>query len=254
MDITIVLPISRDTYLRKVFEGLEFLITENHKVNLLTYVDGDLNLYNKVRNMTNGSRFAEKLSVYRKKGIAGTSTMLRRRKRIADIHNEIKEYVNQCDYIFVVEDDTYLPRTALVGLFNMMKSTTGIASGIQLGRHGFYHIGAWRADDVYEPSVIESIGKDKGIVEVDATGMYACMLRKDLYMEHNFEPYEQILGPDVNLGMDLRKRGYLNYVNFDIDCIHMTPKENIGLDNDIIQVKFTKNPENKFGWDLTTHD
>lgn len=254
MDITIVLPVSRDRYIRKVFESLEFLITENLNVNILTYVDGDVNLYNKIRNLTNQTRFNERLSVYRRKGVVGISTMERRRKRIADIHNEIKEYIGKADYIFIVEDDTIIPRNALLGLLNMTNVHSGIVSGVQLGRHGWYHVGAWVADDVYEPTRIESIENGEGIVDVDATGMYCCLIKKDLYMEHEFEPYEKILGPDVNLGMWLRKQGYINQVNFGIPCGHMTPKETIYPDKDITVVKFKKNPDSKFGWDLSTND
>ena len=68
--ITIVVPISRVDYLARFFVRLEMLDCDSEKTNLLCYVDGPLELYQKVRNYIVNSKFKNKLCVYRRKGIA----------------------------------------------------------------------------------------------------------------------------------------------------------------------------------------
>ena len=63
--ITIVLPVSRTTFINQVMNSLENLNTE---ANLLVYVDDDLKAFEKWRNAVTRTQFKEKLCVFRKKG------------------------------------------------------------------------------------------------------------------------------------------------------------------------------------------
>ena len=250
--VTIIIPVSRPDYLKRLFGQLELLFCNPAETNLLVYVDGDLNLYEKARNYTVMSKFSEKLCVYRRKGLPNVGHMASRRKRIADIHNEIKanlNYTPEYDFVYLIEDDTLVPPDSLEKLMEGFKDhpEAGFISGVELGRWGFLHVGAWETDNVDYPSVITSLPEKEGLVEVDASGLYCCLVRANVYNDHFFKPFEKVLGPDVDFGFELRKKGYKNYVNFDVQCIHMDKKEDIDFTGDVIQVRFTRQNQ---GWEL----
>ncbi len=242
--ITIVIPISRKDYLDRLFESLDALVIEGHEVNLLTYCDGDYSVFEKARNLTMLSKFRDRLCVERRKGTPGSSNFKLRRQRIADIHNEIKGLINSTDYIFLIEDDTLVPANALIRLMKHYKDypDAGVISGIQVGRWGFKMLGAWRVNQLQNPTKIYSIRKNTGIQDIDAAGFYCCLMKVGSYTSHDFKPYQDILGPDFDFGLSLRQRGKRNYVDHDIECIHMTKKGDITFDN-VDQVEFSYTPE-----------
>lgn len=250
--VNIVLLVSRDKYLRDVFDSLNALVCDLD-TNLFVYVDGDLNLFKKAREHVRRSKFKERLCVYRKKGLPNVSHIFNRRKRIGEIHDEIKNYIKDGEFIFLVEDDTLVPSDALELMLKDMwsHSNVGFISGVELGRWGFLHIGAWRVDDINDPRYIYSITDGEGLDEVDAAGLYCCLTRRVNYISGMFKPFEKILGPDFTFGIDLRCKGFTNYVNKSIKCTHKTPKEDINFVNsEIIQIKFDKIEGSKLGWEL----
>ena len=251
--VTIILTVSRDTYLKRIFAQLDFLECNEEETNLFCYVDGNQDLYEKARNLTVNSKFKDRLCVYRSKGLGSTSHFYRRRKRIAQIHNEIRSLIADCKYVLSIEDDTLFPIDGLQKLLKIHRDNpfAGFVSGLQLGRWGFASIGAWKFDDIYEPTLIESIENGKGIEQVDASGLYFCLTRKENYINNDFQPFEDILGPDVSFGINLRKQGLNNYVDHSIKCAHLTKKGDIKFDNtDIVRVKFDKMENEKTGWKL----
>ena len=133
-----------------------------------------------------------------------------------------------------------------------MKPHAGLLSGVQIGRWGFDHIGAWNANDVYEPKHLVSVpgmdtAKTKDTVsEVDATGLYCCLTRFENYMNFKFEPFEDALGPDVAYGLHLRRQGLQNYIDYSIKCDHLTKRETITFDRPIIQVQLKKLETNQW--------
>lgn len=248
--VTIVIPVSRDLFLLRLFASLEILECDPAQVNLLVYVDGDYNLFEKARNFTVNSKFADRLCVYREKGLPNVGSIRGRRKRISEIHNEIKGLLKKVDYVFIIEDDTIIPPNTLKTLLNDYSNYpyAGFISGVQVGRWGYAHIGAWNTDDIYEPSEITSVGIDKGVREIDAAGLYCCLIKFDNYYTHSFSPYESILGPDVDFGIKLRQSGLKNYINYDIKCSHLTKRGEITVQNsDIVQVQF-KRADTHEGW------
>ncbi len=252
--VTIVLPVSRKDFLNAIFARLETLKCDREQTNLLVYVDGDLQLYQKARNLTVNSKFKERLCVYRRKGQPSVGSVKRRRKRIADIHNEIKENLGHSDFLFLIEDDTLFPERALDQLLKTayIHTNSGVISGIQLGRWGYRHIGAWTVDDIYDVKKVTSVPlKDDGVEEVDATGLYCCLVRTKDYMAHNFDIFEEALGTDVDFGLALRRGGLLNYIDYNLKVVHMTKKEEIRFMNSkVIQVELTKDDSVRFGWKL----
>jgi hypothetical protein len=238
--VSIIIPISRKRYLNRLFESLNNLQGE---ASLLTYIDGDVDLYQKARNLTRASKFNERLCVFRRKGITSDSNVVKRRQRIADIHNEIRGLTHDTDFVFLTEDDTLLPPDTLIRLQERYKDDSGIVSGMQVGRWGFKALGSWVLDDLDNPTHIKSTEKKEQ--EVDGTGLYCCLTRKEYYLQNDFKPFLDILGPDVDFGINLRKKGLRNEL-VALECLHMTPKRDIGLEQ-IDQVEFHKG-EN--GWKL----
>lgn len=243
MKTTIILPVSRPFFLNKVFAALEFMNCDAENTNLIVYVDGDHMLYEKALHKTMNSKFKIKKCLFRAKGPANVSSIRRRRKRISDIHNEIKEQIPECDFVLSVEDDTVIPASGLEKLLkdHIKFPHAGIISAVELGRWGFLHVGAFNVDDVYVPTVVKSVPLLHGVQEVDATGLYCCLVRFVIYRNHNFEPFEDVLGPDFNFGLQLRKEGYKNYIDYDIHCHHLTQKGAIiPSQSQIVQVKIEK--------------
>lgn len=249
--ITIVLPISRSHFLKRVFTALEFLECDREQTRLLVYVDGTYALYQQALKLTMAAKFIHWKCLYRAKGPANVSSIFRRRQRIADIHNELKENV-ETKYVFSIEDDTIVPPNALTQLMDVSSQhskNAGIVTGVELGRWGYLHIGAWKVNDVYEPSKIESVHLEPTIQAVDSCGLYCCVVRSELYKKHTFAPFQNALGPDFNFGLTLRQEGYTNFMVPGVRCTHMTLKEDIPVDErKISTVTLTKGAEN---WSLT---
>jgi hypothetical protein len=246
--VTIILPVSRRNHLRKIFSQLEVTKCNRHEVNILTYVDGDYPLFVEARNLTVASKFNQRLSIFRNKGIPNVGSIYRRRQRIADIHNELKEFITKQndEYVILLEDDTLMPTDGIEKLLSHIRGSvnTALVSGVQIGRWGYSHIGAWKANDIYDTTQIESIPAGEGLQKVEGTGLYCAVMRKSIYLNHNFEPFGKALGPDFNLGIQLTREGYGVYVDHSLKCDHLTPKESIGFHNSKIQIVELKKLEN----------
>lgn len=239
MTVTIFIPISREDHLAKLFASLEILECDPETTGLFTYVDGSNALYAKARNLTEQSKFAKRLCVQRqdKKPPVQLDLYLRR-LRIAKIQNEAKKYLGGSDYIFGIEDDTIVPPLALTKLIRDygIYPYAGFISGVELGRWGIPYVGAWRADDVYEPTRLETIKSIEGMTltvaqvmgktsleEIDAGGFYCYLTRTSNFMEHEHASFDgNNLGPDVAYGLALRQQGLKNYIDWSIQCEHRT--------------------------------
>lgn len=223
MRVTIVLPISRADYLKKVFDCLELQDTRDHDINLLTVVDGH-RIYEQARNLTQQTRFNQRLCVeYKDQDRMKPFNIAHRRKRIAKIHNFAKDKIQDCDYVFLVEDDTTFKPDTLKKLLQNYADLpyAGLIQGVEVGRHGINHYGVWNFDDIYEPTQIKSSDKQAGLKECDAGGLYCALIRRDNYIKHEFKPFEgNGLGPDVDFGISLRRQGLKNYTNWGITCNH----------------------------------
>lgn len=230
MDITIVLPVSRADYLTQVFDGLKKQTFDHKKIHLFIYVDGDHQLYQKAERFARGTDYYTTVS-WRKKGLPTVGSVPRRRKRIADIHNEIKGFITT-EYVFLTEDDTVIPDNAIELLYQkIQENNIGFVSGIELGRWGYSYIGVWKVDCHKEPVVIESLLMQNGLVEVDCAGFYCMLTKKEYYQAHEFKPYEKILGPDFMFGIYLKQKELQNFAHFDIKCDHLTKRGKISYNN-----------------------
>lgn len=232
--VTIVLLISRQEYLHKVFSYLELMNCDSNKTNLIAIVDGNDQLFVDSRNRVEMSKFSNRLCVkYVNNDKVIPDVIFARRLRISDIHNQLKQYIDECDFIFGIEDDTLVPKNALLNLLRdyTLKPYAGFIEGVELGRWGVYYVGGWKSDDIYKSTKLSSVmppNDPRTLQEIDAGGFYCFMTRRDTYLSHKFDTFENnSLGPDVNFGMTLRKEGFMNYIDWNINCIHINKDKNI---------------------------
>jgi hypothetical protein len=169
-----------------------------------------------------------------------------RRVRIAENHSKLRSIVDayKPDLVWQLEQDCVLPDYTLKLLledYEQLKSEDfGYVSGIQLGRHGLYSIGAWHMGDDTFQSVDP---KSEGLQQVDATGFYCLLAPTEVWLKGiaswNGEPW----GPDVNWGLSLN---YEKYVDMDLHIGHDSSNSEINRGViypnhvSVCQVKFSK--------------
>lgn len=230
MEITIILTVSRIDFLQRVISSIELQNVSARSTSILAVVDGSEELYLATRNLLNETKYVENLTVMFE-GAGKTAPrydILARRKRIAAIHNQARELLkHKSGWVFVVEDDTLIPKGALNKLASEVahKRSVGQITGVELGRWGVPYVGAWSADDIYDPKVLTSLvsATDYGnaIENIDACGLYCTLIRADVYKQHTFFT-DNGLGPDVNFGIWLRQLGYENFIDWSVHCTHLT--------------------------------
>lgn len=234
--------VSRDTFLDEIFSSLENLECDVSKTALLCIVNGESDLFVKARNLCEMSKYAERLCIQEK-----PKTKIRqfdisgRRKRISSLHNLAKTHVNT-EYVFGVEDDTIVPANALEKLGEQYINGIGMIEGVEMGRWGVPYIGAWRADDVHNPTEIISLPMSEGLIEIDAGGFYCFITRAEYYKGHEFKPFDNNgLGPDVDFSLSLRRKGLKVLADFDVMCVHKAIDRDIKFGTTIpMQVKMYK--------------
>lgn len=152
--------------------------------------------------------------------------------------------------MFLVEDDTVIPPP--YALKHLMRTYSlhpfaGFVTGVELGRWGIPHVGLWKADDVYEPSEITSLTPGQGVSEIDAAGLYCCLVKTEHYLKHDFKPFDNnALGPDVDFGIAFPQQGYMNYVDWSVSREHRTGDRVITIANsEVRQVSLSRMSD---GW------
>jgi hypothetical protein len=60
VNVRIILPVSREQHLLRVFASLEMLDCDRARTNLLVFVDGDESLFLTARNLVDQSKFADR--------------------------------------------------------------------------------------------------------------------------------------------------------------------------------------------------
>jgi hypothetical protein len=234
--ITIVLPISRPDYLNKVITRIELLDYPPEEINFLAIVDGDDALYIKARNMVSSTKYPNRLCVKSTNpGKPARYDVYARRRRIAAIHNQAKELIaHDTGYVFLVEDDTMFNGNALKKLMDVAINNRAFAfaEGVELGRWGVPYVGAWLADDIYEPTELKSVENlnpvpvDQPAMKIDAGGLYCALVRADLYKQHTFTS-DNGLGPDINFGLENRQLGFENFLVWTVPCTHIFEKNRV---------------------------
>lgn len=140
-----------------------------------------------------------------------------RRTRIAENHRHLELIVKayQPDLVWQLEGDVDLPDDCLERLvqnYLMLEARDGqhfgYISGIQIGRHGLYCLGAWRnfTEDSFE-SLDHTL---TGIQKVDATGFYCLLASKEVWLSGQASWHGEPYGPDVVWGRSIKKNKYVD--------------------------------------------
>jgi len=163
-----------------------------------------------------------------------------RRRRISDNHTllraEVKFRLDQekFDYIFQFEGDSELPEDCIEQMIKtaepLESNEFGYLTGVQVGRHGLYCIGAWHfTEDRKSFSSVDHT--KKGVIEIDASGFYCLLADPKAWLQGVASYNEERWGPDVNFGLSLKECGYKIYADMDLQIGHKSTNGIIGLDN-----------------------
>lgn len=255
MYVSIVVTLSRPENIKLVFDNIDEILKDTaHTYELVLAIDNQKIrkqhieehvsiLNNRIRNLT---LFNTDNPPPRK------FDMQQRRTRIACLRNESKEYIGGSEFVFSFEDDTVLSKNALAYLlydYNELDNV-GFVQGVQIGRWGKPYIGAWRVDDVSNPKHYETIdhefsySEDEEIIteEIDAGGFYCYLTTTKLYKSIKYG-WQEPCGADVDFGLQLRRLGYKNYIDWFVICGHKTNKEIIYPERfvTVVSFDFTRN-------------
>ena len=170
-----------------------------------------------------------------------------RRQRIIDLLELAKNYINGKGYLFILEDDTGIKSDTLLQLeadYQMLSNKmlkVGVVSGLQAGRWGVKMIGAWMVDNINDPYIYRTVKYDtsnRKFQEVDATGLYCLITKINTFKSVTFR--QNFFGADVNFGIDLRRQGYRNYVDWRVRCTHITQNDIIYVDSKCVELAYEK--------------
>lgn len=240
--VTIVLPISREYRLEPMRDQLETLDTQGLDIDLLVISDNIKIGWDNCR------------ILYMDENHPGEANSYARRQRIADIMNLARTNIPQdTQDIFILEDDTEIKPHYLKKLVALThyKPNYGLISAIQAGRWAASMIGVWKTDNIHNPSTwtTQNHAGQKLLQPVDATGIYCTLTRAELFKTTPFHCTYQ--GPDVNYGLDIRRKGYQNYADWTLPCGHVTPQKTIWPTPQTDTIQYITDPESPGGWKQT---
>lgn len=215
---TIVLLVSRDFLLDKLFVRLNELICDPNEVNLLVMVDGSGKLFVKTRNLVEASKFNQTLCKHAFNKEKPLKAQGQRRQRIADLHNMAQEHMLPTDYVLMLEDDGIPPTNILMRLHELYREypDAGFISALEVGRWLNAYIGGWIFHPIDEPKHLTSI-MPGGVKEVTSAGFYGCLTKH--YKRFTFAP-DPSYGPDIAWGLKLAQEGFKNYLDTDLVVDH----------------------------------
>lgn len=243
--ICVVLPISRKDYLKPVFDSLAALHTPED-TQLLIITDGDHELERAVDRRLDSIHFSRIQVV--SFGDSPAEDIDSRRYRISAIHNKARHLIpEETDYVMLLEDDTTYPPNTLTKFIKTLDNVDSavFVEGVELGRHNSPYVGGWKADSVYKPNEFLSVMPNHGIQNIDAGGLYCCLVEAELYRMHQFEPWDKEgkngLSCDVNFGLYLRQMGYDCFIDWSIQLDHIGDRGSVNLGNTKpVQIIFQK--------------
>lgn len=233
------------TYLDRVLDCLKNQTYKPDK--LIVIYDGPDTQYLQVRNKIAEFDMEIERVIVPSNNPTIAQTIYDRRINIVNNHNQIREILTECDWVWSIEDDGLIPDDALEKQVKFVKkhSNVGMVTGVELGRWGNAYVGAWRVDNVLKPEHVDSLPSkalEGGIEAIDGCGLYCALIRYEGYKQHTFYTRNG-LGPDVNLGLYLRSLDYDNYIDWSIHITHLTHRNNeevqIPATSEARVVKFT---------------
>jgi len=256
-NLTIFIPLSRPWRIDRMVEQLGKLNTDGFQTTLLFVVD---NAEIKEGHITEAF---DKYELPRYKTIfhftnnppASEHNANARRDRIKNVWLIAAEKVsNDADFVMTVEDDTDFDANALQALMSNYDNLTaagkqvGLVSGVQVGRWGLKMIGAWRADNVEDPKVWETIPftRTEILEAVDAAGFYCFVTPAHLFKSAKYE--WGWFGCDVMYGLECRQKGFENFIDWTVETGHVMQHKTLRPDESCIVARYERDGEK---WKLT---
>lgn len=195
-----------------------------------------------------------------------------RRMRVADVKNQSKDLVAKTDgeIIIGLEDDTVFDRLdSFEQLYKPILDygdvSVGYVEGVQMGRWGANMVGVWDANDIQNPTHIETLlpragmdfSKKEDYQKIIGGGWYGYATRRELYLNHDYYTSSaQPWGPDVNFGFWVRQQGYVCLVDWGIVFGHNDYSKILYPDDPKVKlVRITWDKDKLTGkWERTDHE
>lgn len=179
-----------------------------------------------------------------------------RRDRIKEMLTMLQEHIKSMpkkfDMLFMLEDDTKVQPDVLQRLLGSYKDlrdqnvNVGFIEGVQVGRHGIRMIGAWRCDDLENPTEMATIPYNKSsfFEKIDGGGLYCFITPMQLFLDHTFYWHDECFSVDVTYGIELRKKGYVNIIDWTVITGHADQSGNVLYANENCTVAaYKKQPD-----------
>lgn len=271
--ITIFCPFTRRWAIDGWLSTLEGVLHDPALTNLCFIVDADeqyiVNTARRYAEKRNYRSFHVKINTNHRPNEVRLAV---RRARVAEIHNQSKDLIAKTDGNIVIglEDDTVFDRLESFDCLtqplgeNWRGLKVGFVEGVQMGRHGANILGAWVADDIHNPTKIETLlppasnGVDSiAYQEITGGGWYGYATLRSLYMNHDYyTSTAQPWGPDVNYGFYVRQQGYCCLVDWSTIYGHDDHGPTVYPDNkDVRLAKIVYNKNLTTGkWERTDHE
>lgn len=245
--VLLVLPLTRRWAIDIQAKQLAALNRTSIDLHLLVNIDTDDFNASQVIDAFNKHEMTIPYTIHHTKKFAPQEVrVFARRDRIRDMLNALQETIRKKqldtnEFMFMVEDDTMIEAGALQRLLADWRELTsagvkvGLIEGAQVGRHGIRMIGAWRMDDLENPTVMSTIPYNRTDLfeKIDGGGLYCFITPMNLFLEHTFYWTHECFSVDVTYGIELRKKGYTNIIDWSVVAGHtdqhglvLVPNEN----------------------------
>lgn len=238
--VTILIPLTRQWRIaplcEQITKAIKYTKPTGTTYDLLWIVDNNSITNSQITNELDLHDLPESKIIHTKQKPLPRWNRQLRRQRIADNYNLAALHIPEdSEYVLIIEDDTDFPewtygdllkiRDKAKGFKNDRELPIGIVSGVQVGRHGIKHIGAWLTDNPKDPTSWETIpykvkyGDIRSDAEiVHATGLYCCLIPRTLFTTTPFRVTN--VGADMNFGIDIWNKGYINLITWTIQTGH----------------------------------
>ena len=252
MMLQVLVPITRKWRLKDLAREINEMDFLTQEVEVLAVVDNSQLKKAEVANIFkfDNERIKGCRVVRFRNGQPVEGNIFERRRRIAKMLNFAKTQINKkFDLTLIIEDDTRVKKNDFKHLFydwQILKKQgvdIGAVSGLQAGRWATKIIGAWIVDDVNNPKHLKSIDftKKEVLKRVDATGFYFLLTDTENIKKHEFNG--NVLAPDVNFGLYLRKMNKEVVIDWTVKLDHIARDKTYKVDEDCISLVFIKNPK-----------
>ena len=131
--ISIIIPVTRQERLNKLFSLLDGLICDRSKTELIFYVDTDiLEVANKCSKYIENTLFTRAIVEVSGNAAPSEIRIAKRRDRIVEAHNNIKKLISDdSEYVCGFEDDTHFPDNAIVEMIPIIqRGDIGFVEGV----------------------------------------------------------------------------------------------------------------------------